>query len=193
MKIINKEDAIRKLNHGKPIVFQTDTLPAIGSLPEFAETIYEVKKRDKRKALILMGSETSQIIQFVDESSREDVIYLAKKYWPGPLTLIVPTNENEKFKFMTPYKTIGIRIPNSALALSLISKVGPMATSSANISGEKNLITANSVSNQLPDIDLLGPIPWSNCSGQASTIVSWLSKGKWELVRQGELIIKKFY
>ncbi len=189
MKIINKQEAIKKLNSGNPIIFQTDTLPAIGSLPEFADIIYEVKKRDKRKALILMGAEISQIIEYVDESSRDDLIDLAKKYWPGPLTLVVPKIENKKFKFMSSYNNIGIRVPNSDSALSLISEVGPMATSSANISGQTNLRTADSVSKELPNIDLLGPIPWHKCSGEASTIIAWSSKGKWKLLRKGELKI----
>ena len=52
MKVINIESALEKLKSGLPIIFQTDTLPAIGCLPEFSEIIYEIKKRDMKKPLI---------------------------------------------------------------------------------------------------------------------------------------------
>ena len=57
MKVINYESALKILKSGLPLIFQTDTLPAIGCLPKFSEIIYEFKKRDRNKPLILMGSE----------------------------------------------------------------------------------------------------------------------------------------
>ena len=54
MNVINQKLALEKLNSGLPIIFQTDTLPAIGCLPEFSKIIYKIKKRDKNKPLILM-------------------------------------------------------------------------------------------------------------------------------------------
>ena len=57
MNLINCELALKTLKSGLPIIFPTDTLPAIGCLPRFSEIIYEFKKRDRNKPLILMGSE----------------------------------------------------------------------------------------------------------------------------------------
>ena len=62
MKVINNKLALEKLNIGLPIIFQTDTLPAIGCLPKFSEIIYKIKKRDRNKPLILMGAENSKLI-----------------------------------------------------------------------------------------------------------------------------------
>ena len=56
MNVINKESALEKLKSGLPIIFQTDTLPAIGCLPEFSQIIYDIKKRDMNKPLILMAA-----------------------------------------------------------------------------------------------------------------------------------------
>ena len=193
MKIINKKNAIRQLKKGLPILFSTDTLPAIGCLPEYSELIYKIKKREKNKALILMGSEISQIFDYVHINARNDFNDIAEKYWPGPLTMVIPINEKKKLKIGASNNTLGIRIPNSLMARSLISETGPLATSSANISGMPSKTTAQQVSMNFPFLNLLGPVPWENCSGQASTIISWSSKGKWELIREGNLSIEGIY
>ena len=57
MNVINHKTASKILKSGQPIIFQTDTLPAIGCLPKFSKIIYKFKKRDRKKPLILMGSE----------------------------------------------------------------------------------------------------------------------------------------
>ena len=94
----------------------------------------------------------------------------------------------KNFKFI-PNNHIGIRIPDSSMARLLIYDSGPLATSSANISGFSPSLTAKDLSLDLPNLDLLGPVPWESCSGQASTIVQWVSKGKWKLIRQGNVIL----
>ena len=99
MNVIDQKLALEKLNSGFPVVFQTDTLPAIGCLPKFPEIIYEIKKRDIRKPLILMGAEKFQFDDFVHESALDDYKYIASCYWPGPLTIIVPISEKKKTIF----------------------------------------------------------------------------------------------
>ena len=189
MRVISKDEAIEKLKQGLPIVFQTDTLPAIGCLPRFSEIIYQAKQRDKNKALILMGSKVSQVLKYVDKVAVEDVKEMGKKYWPGPLTLVIPIATNEKLNFISKDNTLGIRIPHLSSAKGLINEIGPLATSSANISGLSTSSNASSVSKDLPNIDILGPAPWELCSGQASTIITWVKKGRWQLIRKGEISI----
>jgi len=191
MKIISQNEALEQLKSGKPIIFQTDTLPAIGCMPKYSEIIYKVKKREKNKALILMGSHIHQVLDFVDNDAIDDFQKVAEKFWPGPLTLIIPIRKNKSLNFISSENTLGIRIPDSLSARSLISETGPLATSSANISGLDTSFDAESVSNDLPEIDLLGPTPWEECSGFGSTIVSWTTNGKWKLVREGQIPISK--
>ena len=191
MKIISQIEAFEKLKTGKPIIFQTDTLPAIACMPEYSNIIYKIKKRDKNKALILMGSQVQQVLDYVDNDARDDFQKVAEKFWPGPLTLIIPISKNKSLNFITDENTLGIRIPDSLTARSLMLKTGPLATSSANISGLDTSFAAESVSNDLPDVDLLGPVPWEECSGLGSTIISWVKDGKWRLVREGQIPISK--
>ena len=191
MKIISQIEALEKLKTGKPIIFQTDTLPAIACMPEYSNIIYKIKKRDKNKALILMGSQVQQVLDYVDNDARDDFQKVAEKFWPGPLTLIIPIKKNKSLNFISSENTLGIRIPDSLTARSLILETGPLATSSANISGLDTSFVAESVSNDLPDVDLLGPVPWEECSGLGSTIISWSKDGKWRLVREGQIPISR--
>ena len=191
MKIVSQIEALKKLKIGKPIIFQTDTLPAIGCMPRYSEMIYKVKRRDKNKALILMGSQFKQVLDYVDNEARDDFQKVAEKFWPGPLTLIIPVKKNKSLNFISDDNRLGIRIPDSLSARSLLLKTGPLATSSANISGLATSFDAESVSDDLPEVDLLGPIPWEECSGLGSTIISWGKGGKWTLIREGQIPISK--
>ena len=188
MNVIDHKLALKKLNNGLPIIFQTDTLPAIGCLPKFSEIIYRIKKRDLKKPLILMGAENYQFNEFVHKSALVDYEYMASRYWPGPLTIVVPISEKSKL-FSGNNLTLGLRIPNSKMAKFLISESGPLLTSSANISGFAPATSAKDIALELPNVDILGPVPWEKCSGKASTIISWIDHGNWKIIRKGQLLI----
>jgi len=193
MNLVDCKSAITTLKSGSPIIFPTDTLPAIGCLPKFSNTIYKFKKRDKDKPLILMGSEYKQLIDYVHESAKEDYENMASKYWPGALTIVIPASEKQAVNLTSNDLTIGLRIPNSYMAQSLLSVTGPLLTSSANISGFKGSITAEGISLDFPSVKILGPIPWGEISGKASTIISWKKNGNWRLIREGEVLVRELY
>ena len=190
MNVIDHKLALKKLYGGSPIIFQTDTLPAIGCVPKFSKVIYEIKKRDKKKPLILMGAENFQFNEFVHESALDDYKYMASVYWPGALTIIIPISDKSKEFLSSSNLTLGLRIPNSMMAKFLIKKSGPLLTSSANISGNQGSLTAEGISIDLPNVDILGPIPWEKCSGSGSTIISWVNHGQWKLIRKGQVAIQ---
>ena len=193
MNLVDPKSALKTLKSGLPIIFPTDTLPAIGCLPKFASIIYEFKKRDKNKPLILMGSEYKQLIDYVHESAKEDYENLASKYWPGALTIVIPASAKQTAHLTSDDQTIGLRIPNSNIAQSLLRETGPLLTSSANISGFKGSITAEGIALDFPSIKILGPIPWGESSGKASTIIFWKNMGNWKLIREGEVIVRELY
>ena len=189
MNLVDCKSALKTLKSGLPIIFPTDTLPAIGCLPKFSKTIYEFKKRDRDKPLILMGSEHKQLTDYVHESAKEDYENLASKYWPGALTIVIPASAKQTANLTSNDLTIGLRIPNSNIAQSLLRETGPLLTSSANISGFKGSITAEGIALDFPSIKILGPIPWGKSSGKASTIIFWKNSGNWKLIREGEVIV----
>ena len=191
MKLINCNSALHKLRSGLPIIFPTDTLPAIGCLPKFSKIIYEFKKRDRNKPLILMGSEHKQLIDYIHESAREDFEYIASQYWPGALTMVLPSSKKQHPTLTSKDFTLGLRIPDSQIAQSLMKKSGPLLTSSANISGFTGSTTAEGIALDFPSLEILGPIPWAKSSGKASTIISWKKRGDWRMIREGEVLVKE--
>jgi len=193
MNLVDCKSALKILKNGLPIIFPTDTLPAIGCLPKFSNTIYKFKKRDRDKPLILMGSEYQQLINYVHESAKEDYENIASKYWPGALTMVIPASEKQTKILTSNDLTLGLRIPNSYMAQSLLRETGPLLTSSANISGFTGSITAEGIALDFPSVKILGPIPWGKRSGKASTIIFWKKSGDWRLIREGEVLVRELY
>jgi len=193
MNLLDCKSALKTLKSGLPIIFPTDTLPAIGCLPKFSNVIYKFKKRDRDKPLILMGSEHKQLIHYVHESAKKDYENIASKYWPGALTIVIPASEKQTLNLTSNDLTIGLRIPNSYIAQSLLRETGPLLTSSANISGFTGSITAEGITLDFPSVEILGPIPWEKSSGKASTIISWKKIGDWRLIREGEVFVKELH
>jgi len=193
VNIVDYKIALKTLKSGLPIIFPTDTLPAIGCLPKFSNVIYKFKKRDRDKPLILMGSEHKQLIDYVHESAKEDYENMASKYWPGALTMVIPASEKQTTILTSNDLTIGLRIPNSYIAQSLMRETGPLLTSSANISGFKGSTTVEGISLDFPSLKILGPIPWGKRSGKASTIIFWKKSGDWRLIREGEVLVRELH
>ncbi len=193
MNLVDYKNALKTLKSGLPIIFPTDTLPAIGCLPKFSNIIYEFKKRDRDKPLILMGSEQEQLVDYVQESAKEDFENIASKYWPGALTMVIPASEKQTTILTSNDLTLGLRIPNSHMAQSLMRETGPLLTSSANISGLKGSITVEGIALDFPSVKILAPVPWEKISGKASTIIFWKKSGDWRLIREGELLVRELY
>ena len=193
MNLVDSKSALKTLKSGLPIIFPTDTLPAIGCLPRFSGIIYEFKKRDRDKPLILMGSEHKQLIDYVHESAKEDYENIASKYWPGALTMVVPASEKQTSILTSNDFTLGLRIPNSYIAQSLMRETGPLLTSSANISCFKGSIEVEGIALDFPSLKILSPTPWEKSSGKASTIIVWKKSGDWRLIREGEVLVRELH
>ena len=193
MNLVDSKSALKTLKSGLPIIFPTDTLPAIGCLPKFSNIIYKLKKRDKNKPLILMASEQKQLIDYVHESAKGDYENMASNYWPGALTMVIPSSEKQTTTLTSKDLTIGLRIPNSYMAQSLMKETGPLLTSSANISGIKGSITVESIALDFPSVKILGPIPWEKSSGKASTIIFWKNSGDWRMIRKGDVLVRELH
>ena len=191
MNLVDCKTALKTLKSGLPIIFPTDTLPAIGCLPRFSNIIYEFKKRDKDKPLILMGSDHKQLIDYVHISAKKDYENIATKYWPGALTIVIPCSKKNSAILTSKDFSLGLRIPNSYTAQSLLKDTGPLLTSSANISGSTGSTKAEEITLEFPSVDILGPVPWEESSGKASTIISWRKNRDWRVIRQGEVLIEE--
>ena len=177
-----------KLKEGSLALFPTDTLPALCSYPKYSKKIWTIKKRPLNKPLILMGGCLEDLFEFVKPCAIEDGLKMAKIYWPGALTIILPTTGNLSDYLNCNSNSIGFRVPDLKLARDFLIKTGPLATTSANISGESPVENALEASIQFPGIPILGPLPWPNSSGKASTVIEW-NQGKWKLLRSGSVVL----
>ncbi len=110
------EEIVFEMKTNKAAIIPTDTLIGIAAIDK--SLIYKIKKRSYTKRLVLFIKDVSCI-----KNASEDLKKLAKKFWPGHLTIV----ENG----------ISYRIPNNKLCLALLDKIGQFYCSSANISGKE--------------------------------------------------------
>ena len=181
-------DLASQLKKGSLALFPTDTLPALCSYPKYAKKIWDIKKRPLNKPLILMGGCLEDLFEFVEPCAVEDGLKMANIYWPGALTIILPTRGNISNYLNCNSNSIGFRVPALKLARDLLLNTGPLATTSANISGNSPVKDALEASRQFPGIPILSPVPWPDSSGMASTVIEW-EEGEWKLLRAGSVVL----
>ena len=130
------EKTFQVIKKGGIVVFPTDTVYGIGCNPYNAnavEKIYEIKSREKIKSLPVLAYS----LDTVKEIARIDTFTekIIKKYWPGPLTLILELTDKKLKKSLNLDNKIAVRIPDSKCTLKLLEKCGLLVGTSANISG----------------------------------------------------------
>lgn len=169
----------------KVIIFPTDTVYGIGT-PIFdlegIEKIYNVKNRSKDKPLACLCADLNQIedLSLVDDNARR----LINKFLPGGLTIILKSKKDVFNKIG--YETIGIRIPNHELALSILKENGPMLTTSVNDSGAVPINEYDEIVRKYSDmVDYIykSDLPSSNVS---STVVKIID-GDVSILREGSI------
>jgi L-threonylcarbamoyladenylate synthase len=142
--------ALDILLHGGLVAFPTDTVYGLATLPFQAETVerlYVAKGRSTERAIAVLLGDANDFKQVASEVSPLAMM-LAQRFWPGPLTLIVPRLPHLP-NVLSSNPTIGVRIPDHPIALSLLRLAGPLAVTSANLSGQANTTTAQEVFGQL--------------------------------------------
>ncbi|MBI9048610.1 MAG: threonylcarbamoyl-AMP synthase [Anaerolineaceae bacterium] len=100
------------------------------------EKIYTIKKRRKDKALPILIGDLSHL-NLVAKNISSNAEKLIAAFWPGALTIVLPKKENLPIN-LSEYDSIGIRMPDHQFTLELLQFCGPLATTSANISGRDN-------------------------------------------------------
>ena len=146
MGLIKNGEEIRKiLENGGVISFVTDTVWGLGCLPDnekAVKKIYEIKKREAQKPLILMSSEVEYLKPFVKEINTT-AQQLINSYFPGALTLVLEKSEKTPDYVTSGLKTVGIRVPDNEVFKELCqyAKDKVLATTSANLSHEPSAKT----------------------------------------------------
>jgi len=141
---------LRVLQSGGIVAFPTDTVYGIGSLAFHRQGIiklYQVKDRDRTKAIPILIGEISDLDRVALEipSSAQS---LMDRYWPGPLTVILKKHELVPQE-ISPTNTVGVRIPDHDFTRKFLIAAGPLAVTSANLSGKGSAHTTADVKEQL--------------------------------------------
>jgi L-threonylcarbamoyladenylate synthase len=196
------QDWVDQIRSGAIGSFPTDTVPALTTLPDFADRIYQIKSRSAEKPLILMAGDCEDLSPYLDLSDGAAVVQwrsMMDRYFPGALTLVLPKSDRPELLKMNPTasNTIGVRIPNHDLARKLLRATGPLATTSVNRSGEPALLTTAEIRSQFPELYTLSDStlqphhePTNLPSmGTPSTVIQWTGTG-WKLLRQGAVNVQ---
>lgn len=181
------------LRGGGIVVFPTETVYGLGAnvFDRVAlERIFDVKKRPRFDPLIVHVA-SERHARCLVKAFPAEAHALARRFWPGPLTLVLPKIDEIPDIVTAGLKSVAIRVPNHATALALLSSTGvAVAAPSANLFGQISPTTASHAAAQLGDqVDMIldgGPC-WV---GVESTIVSFCH-GRPTLLRPGGLPLEE--
>jgi len=179
-----------QIGAGYVLGMPTDTFYGLAADPfnlRAVEKIYDVKSRSRHKPLSLMIESVDQA-EDLTRPLPEEFYKLARKYWPGPLTLIVRAASRLPLKVTANTGNVALRVPAARIPVAVVRAAGvPLTATSANISGAAECTTADGVRQQLGDfIPVIvdgGPSPRS----VASTIVDLTDPSGCRVLREGAI------
>ncbi len=186
------EEAMTVLLNGGIVAFPTDTVYGIGTdatNPSAVKKLYEIKQRSPEKAIPVL-IHNLKILGSMVKTIPPAIEPILEAFWPGSITIVFQKHLHT-LRAVSSGETLGVRIPSNMISLGLISMVcRPLATTSANISGQMPATTAQQVQNYFGDqIDLIldgGPTPGVT----VSTVLSAATE-PFEILREGDITREK--
>lgn len=189
----NIDEQIKKgievLEKGGIVAFPTDTVYSLGALitnKSAIERVFEIKGRDKTKALPVLVADASQMKEYALKMP-DIACRLSQRFLPGALTLVLPKTSLISDEITGGAGTVALRIPDNEIALALIKGVGmPITGTSANLSGERSTLTAEEVKGQIGDkVDYI--IDGGRVKGGLESTIVDFSGDKPNIIRQGSI------
>lgn len=181
------EAALSVLKSGGLVAFPTDTVYGLAAdpfNPAAIQRLYVAKERDMSKAIAVLVGGVEQLDK-VSAGLSNAADRLAARFWPGALTLVISRRPELPLE-LSALPTIGVRMPDHAFALRLLRASGPLATTSANRSGEENPLTADDVLHQLGSrIELV--LDGGRCPGGVPSTVVDCTVPDGRILREGAI------
>jgi len=187
MSLLNEDlrRGIKALKEGQLVVYPTDTLYALGAdiyNEEAVKQLFEVKQRPSTEPLPVA-------IASIDDLEKIAVVSpvitrVMQRFLPGPLTVVVPKKPGVLENISGGQNTIAVRIPKSQVALELLSQVGPLTVTSANIHDQPPFPDIPSIKQQLASERITVFLDVGKLSGKPSTIVDLSTKNP-RVLRRG--------
>ena len=190
MKVNCNDEGIRKsveiIENGGVIIFPTDTVYGIGCNPydvNAVKKIYEIKSREKIKSLPVLASsiEIVKQISIIDEFTEK----IIKKYWPGPLTLILKLKDKNLKESLNLEDKIAVRIPNSVCTLKLLNKYNLLVGTSANVSGDSSFTDPQECMKNVKNYDIF--VDGGTITSKGESTIIEIENEKIHVIREGAL------
>ncbi len=183
--------AADQIRSGEVLGMPTDTFYGLAADPfnlRAVERVYEIKSRSRHKPLSLLIEDVEQAEELAKPLPQE-FRALAKKFWPGPLTIIVKAASRLPLKVTANTGNVALRIPNAAIPLAVVQAAGiPITATSANLSGETECTTALAVRDQLGMRIAIIVDGGTSPREVASTIVDLTDEdARWKILREGAI------
>ncbi len=179
--------AVRALAQGLPVGIPTDTVYGLAVdpfRPGATDRIFAVKRRPRDVSLPLLVSGVEQALS-VSTAVPGLALELMERYWPGPLTIVIPARQGMGADLGEDELTVGVRRPDHPVPQALCAASGPLATTSANRHGDPPLTTAGEVAGvfgaSVPVV-----LDAGICAGSASTVVDCTGQSL-KLLREGRI------
>ena len=188
LSTVSTAEAAAALRAGKPVIFPTDTVFGLGVAVNHApspEELYQLKQRSSDKPIAWLVGSIDDLARYGKNVSAE-ALELARAHWPGALTLIVEASDEVPPAYRSAAGTIALRVPNDPTARTLIEQVGPLATTSANISGEPAPTRTEELSPALTAC--VATVAGEALGGHASAVVD-CTQTPVRVVRQGAIAV----
>lgn len=169
-----RAEAVELLRAGLIVAVPTDTVYGIAAdlaLPDAIERLFAAKRRPPEKAVAVLLADMAQAETLGNITPHARV--LGERFWPGGLTLVLPVRPGAVLPrvLAAGAPTIGVRVPDHDAPRAIARSLGPLPTTSANVSGEVDARDAQEIAARLGDAIALvidgGPIH----GGPASTVV----------------------
>lgn len=179
--------AVEALRAGDPIVIPTDTvygLAVVAGNAAALDRVFALKRRPTERSIAVLVGDVGQASEFAHINRYEKRI--AESCWPGALTLVLNRLETADPSVGRDDGTVGVRCPNHSFVRMLALAVGPLATTSANLSGEQTPAEAAAAASALAG-DVALTIDGGRCEGSASTVARVDHDGDIMVFRQGAI------
>ena len=182
------QQAAAVLASGGTVLLPTDTVYGVAALPMLpgaTRQLFDLKDRNSDQPIAVLVADIDQALELVEDPSEAVARWMAT-LWPGPLTLVLARSpEALPMDLGGEADTIGVRCPDHPFVRALAAEVGPIATTSANRSGEPTPTSAAEAA-----AALVGEVDLVVDGGPAGTLASSVvdaSLATWQLLREGAI------
>jgi len=181
----------QQIKSGEVLGLPTDTFYGLAADPfnlRAVDRVYDIKSRSRHKPLSLLIEAVEQA-EILARPLPDEFYALARRYWPGPLTIIVKAASRLPLKVTANTGNVALRVPAAAIPLAVVKAAGiPVTATSANLSGASECTTAVEVRDQLENRISIIVDGGTSPRTVASTIVDLTDDdARWQVIREGAI------